>query len=104
MAEYLKPTGVWLFWDKGTGDNDFADGELVWTSYNGVLRKITKSWVGANAKDGPERIHQRRTDLLYDWIFNRFANDGNLILDTHLEAKLSHSCLQGWSFICRLRT
>jgi site-specific DNA-methyltransferase (adenine-specific) len=85
MTEYLKPTGAWLFWDKGTGDNDFADGELAWTSYNEALRKITKSWVGANAKDGLERIHPTQKPIyLYDWIFNRFCERGNLILDTHL--------------------
>lgn len=85
MTEYLKPTSAWLFWDKGTGENDFADGELAWTSYNGALRKITKSWVGANAKDGLERIHPTQKPIyLYDWIFNRFAKEGNLILDTHL--------------------
>ena len=85
MTEYLKPTSAWLFWDKGTGENDFADGELAWTSYNGALRKITKSWVGANAKDGLERIHPTQKPIyLYDWIFNRFAKDGNLILDTHV--------------------
>lgn len=85
MTEYLKPTGAWLFWDKGTGENDFADGELAWTSYNGALRKITKSWVGANAKDGLERIHPTQKPIyLYDWIFNRFAKEGNLILDTHV--------------------
>lgn len=85
MTEYLKPTSAWLFWDKGTGENDFADGELAWTSYNGALRKITKSWVGANAKDGLERIHPTQKPIyLYDWIFNRYAKEGNLILDTHV--------------------
>jgi site-specific DNA-methyltransferase (adenine-specific) len=85
MTEYLKPTSAWLFWDKGTGENDFADGELAWTSYGGALRKITKSWVGANAKDGLERIHPTQKPIyLYDWIFNRFAKEGNLILDTHV--------------------
>jgi site-specific DNA-methyltransferase (adenine-specific) len=85
MTEYLKPTGAWLFWDKGTGENDFADGELAWTSYGGALRKITKSWVGANAKDGLERIHPTQKPIyLYEWIFKRFAKEGDLILDTHL--------------------
>ncbi len=84
MTEYLKPTGAWLFWDKGTGENDFADGELAWTSYNGALRKITKSWVGANAKDGLERIHPTQKPIyLYRWILNRLAKQGMKILDTH---------------------
>jgi site-specific DNA-methyltransferase (adenine-specific) len=85
MTEYLKPTGAWLFWDKGTGENDFADGELAWTSYNGALRKINKSWVGANAKDGLQRIHPtQKPKMLYDWIFKKYANYTDKILDTHL--------------------
>lgn len=84
MTEFLNPTGAWLFWDKGTGENDFADGELAWTSYNGALRKITKSWVGANAKDGLERIHPTQKPIyLYRWILNRFAKENAKILDTH---------------------
>jgi len=85
MTEYLKPTSAWLFWDKGTGDNDFADGELAWTSFDGALRKISKSWVGANAKDGLERIHPTQKPVyLYRWILDRFGKQGDKILDTHL--------------------
>lgn len=84
MTEHLKPTGAWLFWDKGTGENDFADGELAWTSFNGALRKITKSWVGANAKDEIERIHPTQKPIyLYGFAFNRFAKTDYKILDTH---------------------
>ena len=85
MTEYLNPTSAWLFWDKGTGDNDFADGELAWTSFNGALRKISKSWVGQNAKDGLERIHPTQKPIyLYKWILDRYATQGYKILDTHL--------------------
>jgi len=85
MTEYLKPTGAWLFWDKGTGENDFADGELAWTSYKGALRKINKSWVGANAKDGLKRIHPTQKPIyLYEWCLKRFAKENDKILDTHL--------------------
>jgi len=85
MTEHLEPTGAWLFWDKGTGENDFADGELAWTSYKGALRKITKSWVGANAKNGSKRIHPTEKPVyLYGWIINRFCKDGFKVLDTHL--------------------
>jgi site-specific DNA-methyltransferase (adenine-specific) len=58
---------------------------LAWTSFGGALRKITKSWVGANAKDGLERIHPTQKPIyLYDWIFDRYCKEGDLILDTHL--------------------
>ena len=85
MTEYLKPTPAWLFWDKGNGENDFADGELAWTSFDGALRKITKSWVGANAKNGYKRIHPTEKPVyLYSWIINRFCKEGFKVLDTHL--------------------
>jgi site-specific DNA-methyltransferase (adenine-specific) len=85
MTEFLNPTGAWIFWDKGTGDNDFADGELAWTSFDGALRKYSKSWVGANAKDGIERVHPTQKPIsLYKWILNRYATPDMRIIDTHL--------------------
>lgn len=85
MTEYLPPKSCWLFWDKGTGDNSYADGELAWTSFDGAMRKITKSWVGANAKDGLERIHPTQKPIyLYKWILDKYAKKGDKILDTHL--------------------
>ena len=37
-------SSCWIVWDKCNGENDFADCELAWTSFNGALRKITKQW------------------------------------------------------------
>lgn len=85
MTEYLKPTSSWLFWDKGTGENDFADGELAWSSFGGALRKVNKSWVGANAKDECERLHPTQKPIyLYGWCLKKYAKQGDKILDTHL--------------------
>ena len=99
MTEYLKPTGAWIFWDKGTGDNDFADGELAWTSYDGALRKYSKSWVGANAKDGIERVHPTQKPIaLYKWILNRYATPDMKIIDTHLGS--GSSAIAAYDFGC----
>jgi site-specific DNA-methyltransferase (adenine-specific) len=85
MTDNLPATSSWLFWDKGTGENDFADGELAWTSFGGALRKITKSWVGANAKDESDRIHPTQKPIyLYSWIYNRYLPQGGKVIDTHL--------------------
>jgi len=84
FTEYLKPMPSWLFWDKGTGDNDFADGELAWTSFGGALRKISKSWVGANAKNEYKRIHPtEKPVLIYEYCLMNYAKPGDKILDTH---------------------
>ena len=85
MTEFLRPTSSWLFWDKGTGENDFADGELAWSSFGGALRKLTKSWVGANAKDECERLHPTQKPIyLYKWLLDKYAKENDKILDTHL--------------------
>jgi site-specific DNA-methyltransferase (adenine-specific) len=84
MTEHLPPKSSWLFWDKGTGANDFADGELAWSSFGGALRKIDKSWVGANAKDESDRMHPTQKPIyLYGWILSKYAKQGDKILDTH---------------------
>ena len=85
FTEFLPPTSAWVFWDKGTGDNDFADGELAWTSFKGALRKAKCSWVGANAKNGDKRIHPTEKPIeLYQWLLNKYAKQGDKIIDTFL--------------------
>lgn len=80
-------SSCWIFWDKGTGDNDYADGELAWTSFNSVVKKYSRSWVGANAKERNERdrIHICQKPIsLYEWILQNYAKRGDKILDTHV--------------------
>jgi len=80
-------SSCWIFWDKGTGDNDYADGELAWTSFNSVVKKKFISWVGANAKEKNEvdRIHITQKPIaLYEWLLKNYAHKGDKILDTHL--------------------
>jgi site-specific DNA-methyltransferase (adenine-specific) len=79
-------SSCWIFWDKGTGDNDFADGELAWTSFKTTVRKFFKSWVGANAKerDEKDRMHPTQKPIaLYEWILKNYAKPTDKILDTH---------------------
>ncbi len=85
MTEHLPPSMGWIFWDKGTGSNDFADGELAWSSFDRALRKFTKSWVGANANNGSPRIHPTEKPFaLYKWLLQKYAKPNDKILDTHL--------------------
>ena len=84
MTEHLKPTSSWIFWDKGTGENDFSDGELAWSSFGGALRKVNKSWVGANAKDECARLHPTQKPIyLYKWLLDKYAKQGDKIFDSH---------------------
>ena len=87
MTDFLPPSRCWIFWDKGTGDNSYADGELAWTSFDKVVKKFSKFWSGGNAKEkfDIDRIHPTQKPIqLYEWIIKEFMSEGNLILDTHL--------------------
>ena len=48
-----------IIWDKKTGNNSFADGEMAWTSFkNGTLRIIRHQWCGA-FKDSERNIQAK---------------------------------------------
>lgn len=80
-------SSCWIVWDKDNS-GDFADCELAWTSLNTAVRKFKWRWNGMlqqNMKDKEVRIHPTQKPIaLYEWIFQNYASEGNLILDTHL--------------------
>jgi DNA modification methylase len=78
----LPGTRCFLVWDKGTGDNDFADCELAWTNLDKVVKKYFQSWVGANARDsGSQRVHPTQKPIkLMRWCLS-LVPDAETILD-----------------------
>jgi len=80
----------WIVWDKGTGDNDYADGELAWTSFDRVLKIYKQSWVGANAKNETPRIHPTEKPVkLYKWLLHNYAKEFDTIFDSHMGSQSS---------------
>ena len=81
-------SSCWIVWDKLNGDNDFADCELAWTSFNTAVRITRYRWAGmlqGNMKNKEHRIHPTQKPIaLYDWIFKNYAKPGDTILDTHV--------------------
>ena len=57
FIEHLKNTSCFIVWDKLTGNNSYADCEIAWTSFKKPIKKFTKLWLGANAKNDTKRIH-----------------------------------------------
>ena len=94
MTENLPPSMGWIYWDKGTGLNDFSDGELAYTSFNRALRSYKVGWVGANAKDKDGRFHPTQKPVkLYEWILINYAKEGDKIVDTYRgSASLDIAC------------
>ncbi len=78
----------WIVWDKRNGENDFADCELAWTSFNTAVRKFSYRWAGMiqeDMKNKEKRIHPNQKPVaLYNWILQKYANPWWRILDTHV--------------------
>ena len=78
----------WIVWDKMNGQNDFADCELAWTSFSSAVRQFRFRWQGmlqGDMKNKEKRIHPTQKPVaLYHWIYDKYAQKGWRILDTHL--------------------
>jgi site-specific DNA-methyltransferase (adenine-specific) len=82
MTEYLPASMGWIIWDKGQRDFSLADGEMAWTSFNKAMR----IWEYARAKTiSDNKIHPTQKPIkLYKWLLDKYAKQGDKILDTHL--------------------
>lgn len=77
----LPPTRCNLIWYK-MQEFSGADFELAWTSFDKASKAFKMSRVEAYS-DG--KIHPCQKPIkLYEWILKNYANEGDLILDTHL--------------------
>jgi len=90
----------WVVWDKCNGSSDFADCELAYTSFNTAVRQFRYMWSGmfqgkhsfneghifeGNISKHEKRIHKtHKPTILYKWLLDKYAKDGDKILDTHL--------------------
>lgn len=82
------PSSCWIVWDKVTGNSDFADSELAWTSFKTAVRNFRFQWSGmlqGDMKNKEQRIHPTQKPIkLYEWLLTNYAKPGDKILDTHL--------------------
>jgi site-specific DNA-methyltransferase (adenine-specific) len=87
-TEYLERTQGWIVWNKkgdGRYSNDFADGELAWTSFNKPLKIYHYLWTGMiqqDMKNKEQRIHptQKPVDL-FGQIIRDYSKENDLVLD-----------------------
>lgn len=88
MVEHLLPSMGWIVWDKDNGDCDQSDCELAFTSFKKGLRKFKYRWHGLlqeDMKNKEIRIHPTQKPVaLYKWLLDKYAKQGDKILDTHL--------------------
>ena len=81
----LGGTKSYIVWDKDNGENDFADCELAWTSYNRAVRKIKHKWQGMlqqNMKEKEKRLHPTQKPLpVMIEIIESYTNASDIIID-----------------------
>ena len=85
FVEYLKNSPCWLVWDKNNGSTDFADCELVWTSFKSAVRLIKYTWHGMIRQGNEKRYHPTQKPVgVIQWILDNYSTCHNIILDPFL--------------------
>lgn len=95
-------SSCWIVWDKVTGNNEYADCELAWTSFDTAVRQFTFMWKGMfqeDMKNKETRIHPTQKPVkLYKWLLDKYAKQGDKILDTHLGSGSSRIACYDYGF------
>jgi site-specific DNA-methyltransferase (adenine-specific) len=73
----------WLIWDKLNPNLSFSEAELAWCSINKNVR-IFKRYSAMEDEDGKKQHPTQKPIKLYKWILDKYAKQGDKILDTHL--------------------
>ena len=79
-----------IFWDKDPSVETYSDGELAWSSFDVPAKRFYWAWNGlANGIKGRNKtdktIHPTQKPIeLYKWLLDKYAKEGDKILDTHL--------------------
>jgi site-specific DNA-methyltransferase (adenine-specific) len=87
-ANFFGLKGGYLYWHKNVTMPTYSTGELAWLSWLNKLDFVDITWHGMlqeDMKNKEIRIHQTQKPVaLYKWILDKYAKQGDKILDTHL--------------------
>jgi len=88
FLDYFYPTPCIVVWDKGRRETNFADCEIIWTSFNKPSRIFAYLWDGMrqeNMKNKDPRWHPTQKPLgLVKRLIESFTQENDLILDPFL--------------------
>jgi site-specific DNA-methyltransferase (adenine-specific) len=87
-ANFFGLKGGYLYWHKNVTMPTYSTGELAWLSWLNKLDFVNITWHGMLQQDMQNkeiRIHQTQKPVaLYKWLLDKYAKEGDKILDTHL--------------------
>jgi site-specific DNA-methyltransferase (adenine-specific) len=88
IGNLLRPSKCWVVWDKRTHEkynNDFADCELAWTSFDKPSRVIRFLWSGMMQQDmkhKEKRVHPTQKPVaVMKQIIETYSQENDLIMD-----------------------
>jgi len=88
FTKYLSPSPCWLVWDKGRSGINFADVELVWSSFSSPARKFKWVWDGMRQEKMNKkeiRFHPTQKPVgLIEQILLSYSKEGDLVCDPFL--------------------
>jgi len=91
----LKPCKCFLIWDKLFSDElSFSMYELAWTSFD----TTAKGFKYNPASDRPKTHPTQKPVALYKWLLDKYAKQGDKILDTHLGSASSVIAAHDYGF------
>ena len=73
----------WIIWDKLNPNLSFSEAELAWCSIKKNVR-IFKRYSAMDDEDGKKQHPTQKPILLYKYCLEKYAKEGDKILDTHL--------------------
>jgi site-specific DNA-methyltransferase (adenine-specific) len=87
-ANYFGLVGGMIYWHKNVTMPTYSTGELAWVSWMNKLNFVDITWHGMIQHDMSNketRIHPTQKPVaLYKWLLDKYAKQGDKILDTHL--------------------
>ena len=87
-ANYFGLVGGMIYWHKNVTMPTYSTGDLAWVSWLNKLDFVNISWHGMIQQDmvnKETRIHPTQKPVaLYKWLLDKYAKQGDKILDTHL--------------------
>jgi len=82
FLDYLGKTDGFVVWDKMNGTNPMADAELAWQNIKGTTRMFR--WHHFSGERTTKIHPTQKPTQLYKWLLDKYAKEGDKILDTHL--------------------
>ena len=83
FSDMLPPSRGIIVWDKMQPWENFSQAEIAYTSFDRPASIVRISNTGGINSE--KKIHPtQKPIILYEWVLNRLAKNGDIILDTHV--------------------